>query len=406
MEDKEIKPDRYSIESKFPKKRVLSLVLLIAIAVLYGLFPIVGKNIESLNPGPLTPEHALLQSNCRACHETPFIPVRDQACLSCHKLSEHTKIHNEHYKGAEGTCISCHAEHHGKDGLHPDESKLCTSCHSNIQSVAPDSKMKSFVNWMMHPDRSYVDPSHIKLNHAVHLKEGIEGDSGKENLTCESCHHLSPDRKQILAISYKNDCQRCHTLGFDEKIVTQAPHADPDVVYAFIYGEYAKRALAMREGAQLRERQVPGKMDIPSMDARTRSEVVASARRSEEFVFSKTGCFLCHELSKREGVAPDSMESAYTVAKSDIPLTWNKNTFFNHGAHDAVTCESCHTKSRESKLTGDVLLPKVAECQKCHMNTEGHGADASCITCHSFHDSVPLSAEAKKNLDQFLKTRL
>ena len=35
--------------------------------------------------GRLSPGHRFLEGNCQACHQKPFVAVRDDACLACHK---------------------------------------------------------------------------------------------------------------------------------------------------------------------------------------------------------------------------------------------------------------------------------------------------------------------------------
>jgi hypothetical protein len=39
----------------------------------------------SWRTGALSVRHHGLEDNCEACHTEPFVAVRDEACLTCHK---------------------------------------------------------------------------------------------------------------------------------------------------------------------------------------------------------------------------------------------------------------------------------------------------------------------------------
>ena len=46
----------------------------------------------------------------------------------------------------------------------------------------------------------------------------------------------------MLPVGYEAHCQSCHPLAFDERILEEAPHEDPEVVEAFVrtlFFEYA-----------------------------------------------------------------------------------------------------------------------------------------------------------------------
>ena len=73
---------------------------------------------------------------------------------------------------------------------------------------------------------------------------------------------------------------------------------------------------------------------------------------------------------------------------------WFTDAVFSHQAHIAVSCESCHTRTRNSNQGSDILLPGIASCQKCHDGksspqgpalASGH-AESGCFLCHQYHD--------------------
>jgi hypothetical protein len=60
---------------------------------------------------------------------------------------------------------------------------------------------------------------------------------------------------------------------------------------------------------------------------------------------------------------------------------------FDHSSHRAVGCESCHA-SRTAQTAGEVLIPGIDTCTKCHGGENASlQAQSTCISCHYFHRS-------------------
>jgi hypothetical protein len=129
-------------------------------------------------------------------------------------------------------------------------------------------------------------------------------------------------------------------------------------------------------------------------------------------LFTKTACFLCHEVSKRD-VSEDQLReeasSQYEILKPQIPEIWMPESIFSHGAHEEVSCESCHAGARTSEKTSDVLLPRVDSCRECHSSLGdshprgGHSTVKSdCIMCHSYHDSLLMSLDKKHSIEDIV----
>jgi FHA domain len=109
-----------------------------------------------------------------------------------------------------------------------------------------------------------------------------------------------------------------------------------------------------------------------SRPSRSASE---SAIVSAEHVI-KAKCTVCHELK--------SVNGRLAATRPLLPTRWIKNARFSHSeAHRQ--CESCHGAARQSALTSDILLPKVAVCATCHAPRGGRPA-STCLTCHEYHE--------------------
>jgi hypothetical protein len=119
-------------------------------------------------------------------------------------------------------------------------------------------------------------------------------------------------------------------------------------------------------------------------------------------------CTTCHTFMK-PAVAGALDYKIVPVRITSRYLPWGD---FNHNvpehhldANGATTCKSCH-KAESSKLSQDVLLPKIAECDTCHGKTKGEIATAAgsdCAECHGFHNTgLPASPRRQQLAEKAL----
>jgi hypothetical protein len=105
-------------------------------------------------------------------------------------------------------------------------------------------------------------------------------------------------------------------------------------------------------------------------------------------------CAECHQMSPQSG--------SLAVQKVSTRPVWFAYAKFNHVAHRAVSCQSCHSgaypgdlpvePSAIETLDGDnVPIPGRQLCLHCHSPPQGSGTDATggarfdCVECHSYH---------------------
>jgi predicted CXXCH cytochrome family protein len=426
-----------------PSVRVLSILVVTVVTVYAYIIPAAEDNLALWAPGPISTQHQMLQGKCAECHQKLFHPVPNSACTQCHSLSEHIplggRISQDKLDATTNAllardCTDCHREHRGSEGMTLSDNRLCVQCHQAIGNILENPTVQSVPSFAKHPeftvpvrqdsaDKAAVkqvqlsdaerlrDTTRLKLNHKLHLKPQLRGANGPVTLSCESCHTLREDRKVMLPISFNRDCRSCHPLGFDDRFPgKEAPHASPDIVYNFLYAESAKLALA-KTAEQLSSRELPGRTPVrdESAIALAEREITREARHTESELFERTGCVLCHEISKAsasrsENISDDDTGvSAFTVLTPEIPKIWMSAARFDHGAHLAVRCESCHEGSARSTDTADVLLPDLKTCQSCHGDPESSGkVSSNCVMCHSHHDSLLLKYDRKRQIEQIL----
>ena len=425
---------KLELEAYLPSIRTLSLAA--ALCVLAGCFvyPLLTERYRDWSSGSIANAHRIIENDCQRCHLAPFERVEDRECLSCHAMSQHAEGDKDFiakHKGLEVRCAQCHMDHNGDHGLIVRDSRQCVSCHKDIRG--DDGGALRVTSLATHPEfhvsvsdtsgkthraavddsKRAIDATPIKLNHALHLAQGLRGPQGPTTLQCNACHELSKDQGAMLPVAFDRNCRSCHTLGFDERLPdSQLPHGDDSAVYPTLFAEYAKLLLleggkgtaASMEGSRM----LPGAGDSPAAPRTVSPDatlVQSSARRAEEEVFTRTGCFLCHDYREKPLSEQRVDETRYTITDPNIPAVWMPKARFHHGAHEGISCESCHDKTRTSSETKDLLLPSIAVCRDCHIDGERPGfVKSDCAQCHAYHYALEVPREKKQNLTDFLHT--
>jgi predicted CXXCH cytochrome family protein len=365
--------------------------------------------------GPVAPAHSSFNEDCARCHTEPFQAVRrlhpfagaahsvpDSACLGCHDGPPHND------QAAAPACAGCHREHRGRERLTDVADAFCTDCHrdlkrgdgrpSEVQNVAGD-----FAG--SHPPFRLpsADGSRIKFNHQVHLNpEGVRGPGpDAERLDCASCHQPDGGRRSMKPVNYEAHCSRCHPLALplagvwlrqdlneaaDAYRAKTAPHPDPGEGAAAVRAavrhrltELAEQHLGLLapENAKGAERPIAGRLRLFAEAARDQPSWVGhQLRLAEKVLFEGPGgCRYCH--------VPQGPPPSAEFLSTDIPARWFRHAEFDHDSHRAVGCAECHA-ARGSSKAGDVLLPGVDLCRRCHNPREG--VRSACVICHAYHD--------------------
>ena len=425
---------------------VLGIVFLSGIAAyLYLAHARSSQRIEWLNSsGAISQAHASFAQDCKKCHDPnlkfdPLHPMTaagatiDASCLKCHVA------HTFHQADVtiDRSCTACHHEHLGAGPMRPVADADCQSCHGNaavmaasaqkaltlpasdfavklkdIHQVAfqpprpPEGYTKVINSFATdHPDfqiqREHLsDPNTLKFDHNIHLTGDIPLVDGKK-LDCTYCHKPDSRGAYMQPITFAANCQVCHSLQIDPSLPDfQIPHPQPggeaNSVRDFLltlpaqYATYARdkkglvttadvNAFVLQHMTALRQRVRMGadlEKDVFFADSRDINLGPGSAPNRALF----PGCAYCHEVKSSTAGEP-------IVTKPVTPDRWYVHAKFDHAAHNTVSCESCHSQARQSKLTSDVLLPDKTSCVACH-SPKG-GVVSNCVTCHEYHNQSP-----------------
>lgn len=421
------------VESYLPRMRTLSALCGAVVFLIWACFPASRDRFDSWSSGPVSNAHKTIERDCYRCHGAPFRPVQDNDCLSCHSMTEHAagfETFVKQHANLSMRCSECHMEHNGDNGIISKDSRQCVSCHGGMRESRHSGDILDVVSFAQHPqfrvtvtradgtdervsldDKANVrDSTALKLNHAVHLKKGLRGAHGPTTLECNACHNLESDRRSMQPISFDKHCRECHSLGFDERLPnTQLPHGDSETIYPTLFAEYAKLLLLNNGDAlhlqsdQLRAMPLGTELPTPKDLSPEALKVQHAARQAEEEVFTRTGCYLCHDYREKPLSAQKDDQTRYTISKPNVPNTFMTKAHFDHGAHENVTCESCHEKTRTSTETSDLLLPGIQTCRQCHIDGDTKGfVRSECAQCHVYHKALEVPAGQKQTLTDYL----
>lgn len=430
----------------FTSVAVLFLVVPIALYAA-GLMPVWHKTSEPLakpieavawswTPGEFSNPHRFFGTQCATCHRASFKSVQDDACLGCHeKVGGHLEpaadVGSFRERISTERCTTCHEEHRGERGTVIRSASLCVDCHGSLAEQAPKAGIPSIGGFPTgHPqfrptlvadatqgtteratiggNPTPVDHPGLKFSHATHLVEKGYPALGYKPLVCADCHVREPGGAAFLPITYKGQCQSCHDLKFDRTDLPWAkatvPHGDDAGVVAAVWNFYAGKALQggiEEASAPAVVRRAAGSPLDPSNVAQ-RAEMLGWARDKAELTLrtivldDKRGCGYCHFGAGKDGkfdlagALPPAMgqpvpPNVRLVAGVDLRTHFLPHARFDHDRHQAMACEDCHA-SRTSESSGDLLIPGIENCTKCHGGENASTrAGSTCVTCHVFH---------------------
>ncbi len=429
--------DQTWLGKRRPAWLLLVLVLLIGFASPFVLrqwnveVPVQSLTDLTWSSGPLLPAHQLAMGNdCSACHEAPFVQVRDEACQTCHEaLADH--FHPDLGVATVDRCATCHREHNEPGTLVVRADSLCTDCHREpqpasaagqvdvvtgfeldlhpafdahlLKSVARTAGTGFAYDWGFEvvPVAKAEERSNLEFPHDVHLDpEKVRSTSTSEALVCGDCHRLSADKEHFEPVTMERDCRSCHDLRFDDTDPErELPHGQPLEAILAIEGHYLKKYSdpdaykAERVKRRLPDRKVED-------DRCTGAPFVCATRKTlAEAInqFTVRGCVTCHAV---EDNGNQDVYSRFQVLPIQLAADYFPGARFDHFSHmtqkDArgdAACLTCHQADLAS-TSADLLIPDIDNCVQCHAGSAG-GSDRvvlGCIDCHAYHPGAAFTA--------------
>lgn len=347
--------------------------------------------------GRVSDAHQHFAQQCEVCHETPFVQVRDESCLTCHQtIAQH--VHEPDVIAEAGLdqmrCASCHFEHGGTHAVVTRSPTLCVDCHADLpshggaeqgvtdfESAHPEFRMtvtrfsEGQATTVREPwSPQLQDQSGLIFPHDLHLAaDGVRGPDGLEPLKCASCHVPDVGAVGFQRQDFGRDCQRCHQLDVDiGGLPFRLPHGDTEAVRTLLESAVGLPDMAPDPVSPRSSRRRAGF----EADRNTEGELFDEV----DEVFERRVCAKCHEVERPEG-------QPVQIRAPLLRKSWMPSARFTHEAHQWVDCAQCHA-AEGSDNSDQLLLPSISSCRACHAGVGSRsGIQSTCITCHQFHQA-------------------
>jgi len=395
-------------------------------------------------------------------HSSKQITAEVASCSACH--ADHRGRDADLIRVADSQCTTCHADiaAHVKPGSKPLEPPLANvtsfiTDHPDFRSAKRDpAQLKFSHSRHMRPGVTFgLNP--MTLNDLApadrdRYRQSGQSDTDLVTLNCSSCHQLDrtqsvsetdtkarqinltafsatenpvrPAGDYMLPISYELHCQACHQLTYAGRAKPVENSSENSARYLA-----AKQSETVPHGwndEQLRRyltqvldmqfinnpdhdllksplgpavQQPLEKWRLPNRPPKSNElpENIGEYLTDELHAAVKNlrlQCVECHQMSPQS----DSL----AVQQVSMRPVWFAYAKFNHVAHRAVACQSCHSGAFPGELPAEpaaietldgetVPIPGRQLCLECHSPPQGTGADATggarfdCVECHGYH---------------------
>jgi hypothetical protein len=385
---------------------------------------------------------------CQTCHLGPTHasnqhPEEVAHCGACHQ--EHRGRDALLAQVRDERCLNCHADlaSHRLDVAQATRPATIDSGFHNVTSLSDHPAFRDAAR----------DPGKLKFSHRRHLTQGLSmgpndqtkqvkardlpkasrdryspgaNDDDLVLLNCDSCHRLEPadfgvERLASLPaaalpprssgayfqpIIYENQCVACHPLNFEPGVDAYRPdpaklvthRLSPQQIDDFLSNHYARAVLENRPSFRAPSSANSLVGAAPFFTPSEREALEVNVRSADNLLSGR--CKVCHDLADAPGLA--GTVSKTPVAAPGVPTIWLKYARFDHMAHRAVACRTCHDKKYlwepvpwqvKSPAAwadnSDVLIPQLNVCLQCHRSTDSKPvadmARAGCVECHNYH---------------------
>jgi hypothetical protein len=348
----------------------------------------------------------MLGGDCAACHATPFVRVRNDACMSCHRsVQHHVPIQSPAMQlFADRSCADCHQEHDAQRSLIAGNSSTCTQCHSELQRLLPGTSLRNvsdfatahppFVLAPTAPASMPIAPevgtelasSNLTFSHKVHLDPvGVKTPQGRRTLSCGDCHQPDAAGRYMLPVRMEQHCAACHTLQFDEHdAASTVPHGNLPRLFQALQ-EHFSRSFLQNSASTADRRRPGGEQQLITREEQRRaldwatSQSLIVARE----LLEKRVCVQCHRVTRIDGAQGFGQWRIEPVRMAE---RWMPQAVFSHSAHATTPCTQCHHNADTSTDSEEVHMPSIADCRGCHGGDAPRDRIASpCLMCHQFH---------------------
>jgi hypothetical protein len=353
--------------------------------------------------------HQALGGNCAACHTAPWDPqMMSSRCLECHTniqadLNNPASLHGALIDDpAFVNCRECHTEHHGP---------LASLTNVQVVNFPHDRTGYSLLAHASHADGSSFTCGDC---HGERLSQ-------PDQAVCADCHRKIDPRFDDVHPAFGGNCLGCHDgvdtygAGFDHahtRFPLEGQHAEIECTTCHAGMETLQELRATPQdcfSCHAKDDFHAGQMGTTCGVCHTSAGWLPAVFDHSQTAFvlfgkhAETACRDCHADHPYKGTPRDcfschSADDAHAgelgsdCAACHSPVGWvlatfdhNKSAFPLTGAHQSLTCESCHANRRYKGTP--------TACAGCHSDPAYHAGlfGANCASCHNTARWLPAS---------------
>jgi len=290
-------------------------------------------------PGPVAKAHAEIEGECGKCHVPFKASAQTSLCLDCHKdvaadVRAKTGFHGRSPAAAGVDCKTCHTDHEGRD--------------ADIVGLNRDA--------FRHDQTDYA-------LHGAHV-----------HLACERCHVSGAKFRDA-----RSGCVDCHVRddAHHGRLGSDCGHCHEETAWRKAEFDHAKTRFPL--------------------DGKHASVACASCHAGERYKDTPCDCASCHVLDDaHRGRFGAKCETCHaTSGWKSVRFDHARDAHFAlRGAHQKLTCESCHR--------GELYKEKLgSDCLSCHRGDDVHeGKNGTrCADCHATSAWKPANFDHDRNTD-------
>ena len=366
-------------------------------------FPLTGAHVNaSCTQCHVGGQYTGTSTDCWSCHEPDYVATTNpdhealqmpQACQQCHTTTAWQPASFDHnltdfpLTGAHvsASCVACHA-----DGQYANTPSDCWSCHEADYQIAQEPNHVQ--GQLPHACAQCHSTSAWEPSTFNHNNTGFPLTGAHISAACAECHVNG----QFAGTP--TDCWTCHLTDYQnsdnpDHEALQMPHA-----CAACHSTVAWQPAAFDHNLT----------DFPLTGAHINASCT-QCHTNGQYEGTPADCWSCHQTDYQQANDPNHVQNMFPHACQECHTTsvWEPSTF-NHaatqfpllGAHQAVSCVSCHT--------GGNYVNVPTDCWSCHnddfaatVNPDHEAGNFShnCATCHTVQAWQPASFD--HNLSDF-----
>jgi len=349
---------------------------------------------HNLTSFPLTGSHTAVA--CVSCHQNQVFKGTPSQCVACHQSDFSTSTNPNHAAANFATdCQTCHTTQRWQGALYDHNvtrfpltgahrQARCQSCHGDNVFTG---KTMGCVSCHLADFTATRNPNHVsggfpqqcQTCHTTtrwqpaqfdHNATGFPLTGAHVGRSCQSCHVNNNYQLQYT------DCYQCHASDFQQPINPNHVSANFSHDCTQCHAMTVWRPSTFNHATTL----------FPLTGAHT-TATCQSCHTNGNYQLVYTDCYQCHQSDFQQTTNPNHVAGNFSHDCTQCHSTtgWGGGSFDHSttnfpltGAHQAVTCQTCH-------VNGNYQL-QYTDCYQCHQSNFQQSTNPNHVTGNFSHD--------------------